>query len=203
MGSVSFGTVSGLVTDAKWFRTDPRCVQPAILSDEHPSAANLVRDSPGHRVGYFVASSKTALGPGALVYCDPPYLMSTRGGRRLYRHEMPDVHHRRLLRCCRRLKCMVMISGYWSRMYADALAGWSSVQFESMTRGGHTATEWLWFNFPAPVELHDYQYLGDNFRQRERIKRKKRRWTARLERMPALERQALFAAILETTPGKS
>jgi hypothetical protein len=55
MGSVSFGTVSGLVTDAKWFRTDPRCVQPAILSDEHPSAANLVRDSPGHRVGYFGA----------------------------------------------------------------------------------------------------------------------------------------------------
>jgi hypothetical protein len=66
-----------------------------------------------------------------------------------------------------------------------------------MTRGGRPATEWLWFNFEAPVALHDYRYLGRDFRERERIKRKKLRWTARLERMPALEKQALFSAIAE------
>jgi hypothetical protein len=32
------------------------------------------------------------------------------------------------------------------------------------------------FNFPEPVALHDYRYLGEDFRQRERIKRKKQRW---------------------------
>lgn len=58
--------------------------------------------------------------------------------------------------------------------------------------------EWLWYNFATPVELHDYRYLGDNFRERERIKRKKTRWTARLARMPALERQALLAAIADS-----
>ena len=77
------------------------------------------------------------------------------------------------------------------------LEDWHSISFEAMTRGGHTATEWLWFNFPPPVELHDYRYLGVNFRERERIKRKKTRWVARLQRMPVLERQSLLSAIAE------
>lgn len=83
-------------------------------------------------------------------------------------------------------------------MYAEELKGWNSISYEAMTRAGRTATEWLWFNFAPPVALHDYRYLGNNFRERERIKRKKQRWTARLERMPLLERQALLCAIDES-----
>jgi hypothetical protein len=132
-----------------------------------------------------------------LVYCDPPYLPSTRPGRRLYAHEMTNADHRRLLRAILALPCMVMISGYWSRMYASALKGWNVISYDAMTRGG-PAVEWLWFNFPPPVALHDYRFLGNDFRERERIKRQKRRWTARLLRMPPLQRQALLAAIAET-----
>jgi hypothetical protein len=139
--------------------------------------------------------------PADLVYCDPPYLLETRKGRALYEYEMTAVDHRRLLRAIRRLPCMVMISGYWSSLYADFLKGWQSIHFESMTRGGHTATEWLWFNFPEPVELHDYRYLGTNFRERERIKRKKSRWVGRLTTMPILERRALLSAITDTWGG--
>ena len=135
-----------------------------------------------------------------LVYCDPPYVLSTRGNRRIYRYELTDAQHRRLLKIIKRLPCMVMISGYYSEMYASALKDWNSIQFEAMTRGGHTATEWLWYNFPEPVALHDYRYLGKNFRERERIKRKKLRWVNRLERMPLLERRALLSAIADT-PG--
>ena len=132
-----------------------------------------------------------------LVYCDPPYLPSTRPGRRLYAHEMTNADHRRLMRAIRDLPCMVMISGYWSQMYASALKGWNVISYDAMTRGG-PAVEWLWFNFPPPVALHDYRFLGNDFRERERIKRQKRRWTARLLRMPPLQRQALLAAIAET-----
>lgn len=57
------------------------------------------------------------------------------------------------------------------------------------------ATEWLWMNYPRPVKLHDYRYLGDDFRERERIKRKKARWIDRLARMDILERQAMLAAL--------
>lgn len=63
-----------------------------------------------------------------------------------------------------------------------------------MTRGG-LRTESLWFNFDEPVQLHDYSFLGENFRQRERIKRKKERFIARLQKMDKLERQALLAAL--------
>lgn len=133
-----------------------------------------------------------------LVYCDPPYLMETRKGRRLYEHELSSIEHRRLLRAILKLPCMVMISGYWSSLYAEVLEEWNSIHFEAMTRGGYTATEWVWFNFPPPLALHDYRYLGENFRERERIKRKKQRWTARLSRMDNLERQSLLSAIAET-----
>lgn len=136
-----------------------------------------------------------------LVYCDPPYLMSTRTGRKLYgEHEMSDVDHRRFLRCAIAIsqKCRVMISGYSSVLYARELRGWNATSFPSMTRGGTERAEWLWFNFAPPVELHDYRYLGENWRERERIKRKKKRWTAKLERMPLLERHCLLAAIAET-----
>lgn len=136
-----------------------------------------------------------------LVYCDPPYLFETRSSRRaLYAHEMDDGQHRALLDILTALPCMAMVSGYWSELYADRLAGWHSIQFEAMTRGGRPATEWLWCNFPPPVALHDYRYLGAGFRERERIKRKKQRWTDRLHRLPMLERQALLAAIEEAWP---
>ena len=132
-----------------------------------------------------------------LVYCDPPYLPTTRpAGRKLYRFEMTNADHRRLLRAIRDLPCMVMISGYWSQMYAHALKAWNVTSYEAMTRGG-PAVEYLWFNFPPPVALHDYRFLGKDFRERERIKRQKARWTARLLRMPPLQRQALLAAIAE------
>jgi DNA adenine methylase len=94
--------------------------------------------------------------------------------------------------------CRVMISGYWTKRYAAALCNSNTATFQAMTRAGKLATEWLWFNFPEPVALHDYRYLGENFRERERIKRKKQKWVSRLHTMPPLERRALLGAISET-----
>lgn len=137
---------------------------------------------------------------GELVYCDPPYMHDTRKVLDLYEYEMTDADHAALLDVLCALPCMVMLSGYHTEFYEDRLQGWHSIQFQAMTRSGEQATEWLWMNFAPPVELHDYGFLGSNFRERERIKRKKDRWTARLERMPLLERQAMLAAIREAWP---
>ena len=57
------------------------------------------------------------------------------------------------------------------------------------------ATEWIWMNYSKPVQLYDYSYLGDNFREREKIKLKLKRSTARFKSMPILERQALLSAL--------
>jgi hypothetical protein len=138
------------------------------------------------------------LTPDTFVYLDPPYLINTRRSKRLlYRCELTEEDHVRLLAVIRGLRCMVAISGYWSEMYAEALKDWRTISFNVRTRGGTHAREWLWMNYPEPVELHDYSHLGQGFRERERIKRKKGRWTRRLEAMPALERHALLAAIDE------
>lgn len=159
------------------------------------------RGSPATRIELADASSFLKSYPwrgDELVYCDPPYLLSTRKTimRDAYPFEMRDVDHREFLRCIRMVghKAKVLISGYWSEMYAGALEGWNSTQFQAMTRGGTLATEWLWFNYPEPTVLHDYSYLGANYRERERIKRKKRAWVNRLAKMPRLERQSLLAA---------
>jgi DNA adenine methylase len=136
-----------------------------------------------------------------LVYCDPPYVISTRsktpygcGGYLRYKHEMADVDHRRLLRVLLELPCKVIVSGYDSPMYAEALKTWIHTAFQAMTRRG-PKEEMLWHNFPAPVELHDYRYLGSNFRERDNMKRMVKRWKAKLQKMPVLNRQALLAAI--------
>jgi len=137
---------------------------------------------------------------GEFVYADPPYLMETRSSKRpLYTHEFGDVdQHEELLDLLMSLPCMVALSGYWSLLYEQRFAmRWRSISFNAQTRGGTTAREWLWMNYPEPVELHDYSFLGGNFREREKIARQKRRWRARLLRMDQLQRYALLSSIAE------
>lgn len=133
-----------------------------------------------------------------LVYCDPPYVLDTRKGGKLYKYEMTDADHRRLLSVLKSLPCMVMISGYFSEMYAQALENWHSVDFWAATRRG-MAHEWLWFNFPPPTALHDYRYLGANFREREQIKRMTERWIIRFKGLDPLRRQAILSAVIAET----
>jgi DNA adenine methylase len=130
-----------------------------------------------------------------LVYCDPPYLRNTRKKYYpLYKHEYTIEQHVELLKVIKSLPCMVMISGYKSQLYMEFLKDWHTNFFQATTHHG-TATEWIWMNYSLPEQLHDYRYLGDNFRERERIKKKTKRWILRLKKMPALERKALLSAI--------
>ncbi|MCP3679832.1 MAG: DNA adenine methylase [Gammaproteobacteria bacterium] len=130
-----------------------------------------------------------------LIYCDPPYLRGTRKKRiKLYKHEYTVEQHIELLEVIKTLPCTVMLSGYESPLYRETLNGWHSHIFQAGCHHG-MGTEWLWMNYPAPVELHDYRYLGDNFRQREKIKKKTGVWVRKFQSMPVLERQALLHAI--------
>lgn len=130
-----------------------------------------------------------------LVYCDPPYLRETRKKYySLYKYEYTQKHHMELLEVIKTLPCLVMISGYKSQLYEESLENWRTHSFQAACHHG-VATEYIWMNYPAPVELHDYSYLGDTFRDRERIKLRSERWVRRLRAIPVLERQALLAAI--------
>lgn len=143
----------------------------------------------------FVRTFGKFFGIETLFYFDPPYLMETRSSGRLYEYEMTDDQHRQLLVAIKKLPGMVQISGYPSDLYAHELADWRMIEFDSMTRGG-LRRECLWMNYPDPASLHTTWYVGDNYRERERIKRKRLRWEKRIAAMQPAERQVILEALL-------
>lgn len=134
---------------------------------------------------------------GEFVYVDPPYLKSTRRSKRpVYGYEFwTEEQHNELLDVLLSLPCMVALSGYNSELYADRLSNWRTIHFQVGTRGGTVATEWLWMNYDEPTRLHDYQYYGKNYRDREKINRIKRKLRARLLKYPELKRYAILSGI--------
>jgi len=128
------------------------------------------------------------------IYVDPPYVIDTRKGGKLYRYEMTDFQHIQLLNLLLDTPANIIISGYWSSLYNDMLQGWNTFNFEASTRNG-MATEWLWFNYEKPDHLHDYRYIGSDFKKREAIKNKRKRWVSRLSKLPAAERNAMLEAL--------
>lgn len=146
------------------------------------------------------------------VYCDPPYLFKTRScKRRYYRRELSrqlrfcevdDAWHEALLAVLKKIPAFVIVSGYRSELYADELEHWRCVYVPTVTRGG-PVTECLWCNFPEPTVLHDYRWLGSDFRERERIKKRTNRLVAKLQALPSLERSALLSAVAQLAPSKT
>lgn len=153
----------------------------------------------------FLIDTDLVFRPDTLVYCDPPYLMSTRSSKRpYYEHEFAtEKEHKLLLLLLRSLTCMVMISGYASSLYDELLPDWRVEKFQTVNRAGKVVMEHVWCNFPVPMELHDYRWLGDTFRQRELIKRKQARWRKRLAGMDSQERYALLSVLEDLRPRAS
>lgn len=133
-------------------------------------------------------------GKDVLVYADPPYLVRS-CQRDYYRHEFKTPEqHAELLKVLKGLQCHVMLSGYRGPLYDAELRHWRRIDYQTATHAG-AVTESLWLNFKQPMALHDYSYLGKNFTDRQRIKRKKARFLAKLRKMSMLERGAILEAV--------
>lgn len=133
-----------------------------------------------------------------LVYCDPPYVQSTRGAKR-YRYDFTDQDHVALVKVLRQVPAAVMLSGYPSPLYDRLVGDWRSFELQTMTRGG-VRTEKVWCNFPAGA-VHWASFAGRNFTHRQQIKRKAARWAARYAALPPAERTAVLAALLAAGEG--
>jgi len=147
---------------------------------------------------YLNRAAFTSFNRQTLVYCDPPYLHSTRTSSARYRHEFTDRDHHSLLGVLKSLDCLVMLSGYRNEVYQATIPDWFNIDFQTMTRGG-ARTETVWCNF-EPSTVHYHAFAGKDFTDRQRIKRKAARWARRYEQLPPGERQAVLAAIL-SRPG--
>lgn len=139
--------------------------------------------------------SVSMLPADAVVYCDPPYMMSVRSSkRRYYRFDVDDAWHVDFLQWCLALPCRVLVSGYWSQLYTSMLQDWRMSSFFVQSRGGRRE-EFVWCNFSEPSVFHDSSHVGDSFTDRQRIKRKGARWVKMLMAMPPAERSSIVAAI--------
>lgn len=109
-------------------------------------------------------------GAETLHYLDPPYLFSTRslknpydlkyrGGKgtahrgAMYAHEMTDEQHAELLSFARDLQGMVVLSGYPSPLYDDALRDWHRIERKSHADGARPRVEVLWLNPAAASRM--------------------------------------------------
>ncbi|MHB0888083.1 DNA adenine methylase [Acidithiobacillus sp.] len=91
--------------------------------------------------------------PGTLFFVDPPYMHETRAmsGNRTYRHEMTEQEHATLLDRLMQVEGFVVLSGYPTETYEQALipAGWkwfSRASSISGNRGAAMRTECVWIN---------------------------------------------------------
>lgn len=135
------------------------------------------------------------------VYADPPYLHSSRKSKNRYRYECDENHHIKLLHILKSLPCNVMISGYLTKLYETQLFDWRAIQYKTRDRSGAMLAEYAWMNYSEPQQLHDYSYLGSDFRERERIKRKHHRLKKKIQNLPEKEKLYLINEVVASTYG--
>lgn len=130
-------------------RIPPAAGRLARVSLECRDALEVIRDYGQH--------------PDVLLYCDPPYLATTRNSTN-YRHELAGANdHRQLADALHECRASVVLSGYPSPLYAELYDGWHRAELAAWTgngiRNGATKadgdrTEVLWSNRPLAGADH-------------------------------------------------
>ena len=133
--------------------------------------AELKTSYPGGKAGSGVYQT--------LINQIPPhdtYISATAGHDAVLRYKVPAARN-------------VAIDEY----YDTELIDWRSQDYFSVCRSGEKRRERIWMNYPEPIELHDYRFLGKDRRERERIKRQQATLRRKIEKLPPRERAAFIA----------
>lgn len=105
--------------------------------------------------------------PRNLVYCDPPYIKTTRSTKSdQYKHDMDDEFHVRLLEMLNDAKCAVAISGYRNPLYDELLKGWERLDMQVNHNVVHPTADrdiidCLWTSYPIPAAAREQTGLFD------------------------------------------
>lgn len=91
--------------------------------------------------------------PDVLMYLDPPYLRSTRKSGKLYLHEMNNEQQRQLLDLITKSKAKIVLSGYQSELYDEALQGWHKDTAMTQTTSAVMVEETIWMNYQPYQQL--------------------------------------------------
>ena len=94
--------------------------------------------------------------PDTFFFADPPYVLSSIN-RKLYRCDMTDEQHIKLLKALNKVKGKVMLCGYDSNFYSQYLKGWKRIEFPttaimSPKTKKPKRVEVLWLNYDISDE---------------------------------------------------
>ena len=92
--------------------------------------------------------------PDTFFFADPPYRLSLID-RKLYRCDMTDEQHIKLLQALNKVQGKVMLCGYDSPLYAQYLKGWKRIEFPTtamMSKKKPKRVESLWLNYDISDE---------------------------------------------------
>jgi site-specific DNA-adenine methylase len=127
------------------------------------------------------------------IFCDPPYLHSTRrNGRAYYKFEWDVYEHKEFLDYISVCGAKVLITHPSCSLYDNCLETWYKHEFRYMSRQGWFE-DCIWTNFmPGYVELHDYNYLGQCRTERQQIKRQRANFVSKFNSLPYHQKIAIF-----------
>lgn len=169
-----------------------------FMEIENSAVVLACRDYCALMVSNIVANS--SVNKGVCAYFDPPYLMETRSSKlKLYRYDWAVQDHWAFLKDIKSFDCNVMVSHYPCELYDDLLKNkkWRKVEYNTVTHRGQVRKAALYMNFPPPVLLQCHKFVGKNFTDRQRIKRKANLLIKRFEKYSAEERAALLTYIID------
>lgn len=149
-----FGSASSNSLHKTGFRSNSRQSGTSPARDWMHWPAHI--DSFTKRLAGVVIENRDAIGliwqhdkPDTLIYCDPPYVQSTRRTRRrnsAYRHEMTDDDHLELGEVLHNVDGAVVLSGYRCELYDELYGDWQRDDCHSYADGAAKRIESVWMN---------------------------------------------------------
>jgi len=90
-----------------------------------------------------------------LMYLDPPYVLNSRRGKRIYTNEFSHDDHIRLCELINKSQAKIILSGYENDIYNTHLKNFNKTSAYSYDGKGNRRLEILWTNYYATKELFD------------------------------------------------
>ncbi|MEM6359963.1 MAG: DNA adenine methylase [Bacteroidota bacterium] len=130
------------------------------------------------------------------VYLDPPYLIPSRKSNKpMYQHELSFEQHEELIQKIKTYEWPVAICTLPNELYDQELGHWRVLEYETTNRSGQKVIEFMYMNYEKPAKLHDYNYIGNDFREREKRIRRFKNFMDKWDRMDALDKAKIIQNI--------
>lgn len=132
------------------------------------------------------------------IFADPPYMFSTRStGKKYYKYEFSTQDHIEFLNYMISLPCKIMITHPECDLYNEYLKNWNKEDLNYMSRNGwFKDTVWTNYN-TSDIELLNYDCLGKDFTDRQRIKRQRNNIVNKFKKLDNHIRLAIIKELKE------